>query len=129
VKGAGDFRELLQDGVPRYFVRGVLEIPIVDSEDVFRYGVWTTLSAASCEAAQAAYRANGEAGPFFGWLSNRISHYPSTLNLKTQVHVRADVRPSIVLEHTEHPLALEQHHGITMERVKQIISLVMHPSA
>src|SRR5689334_21306377 len=27
-----------------YFVRGILEIPIVGSEESFRWGVWTTLS-------------------------------------------------------------------------------------
>jgi hypothetical protein len=30
-----------------YFVRGVIEIPILGADDVFCYGVWTTLSSAS----------------------------------------------------------------------------------
>src|SRR5262245_6348189 len=85
VKGAGDFRELLQEGEKHYFIRGVLEIPIVGTDDVFCYGVWTSLSAQSHQAANEAYRKKIDAGPFFGWLSNVLPNYPNTLNLKTHV--------------------------------------------
>ena len=70
-----------------------------------------------------------DAGPFFGWLSNVFPNYPATLNLKTLVHVRAEVRAAIELEQTDHPLAIEQREGISMDRVREIISRVMHPSA
>jgi hypothetical protein len=128
-KGVGDFRELLRDGHTHYFIRGVIEIPIIGTTDSFCYGVWSSLSEQSYEAAKNAYRTNSDAGPFFGWLSNRVPYYPDTLRLKTNVHVRAQTRSAIELEPTDHPLAIEQREGITMERVQQIISRVLHPSA
>ena len=70
-----------------------------------------------------------DAGPFFGWLSNRFPHYPETLNLKTNVHVRQRMRTAVELEPTDHPLAIEQREGISMERLQRIVSVVMHSSA
>ena len=127
VTTAGDFRVCNGDQGTHYFVRGVIEVPIHESTEVFCFGVWTTLSAESFEQARAAYRANEEAGPFFGWLSNRLTVYPDTLGLKTNVNVRPDHKPSIVLHASPHPLHVEQRDGITTDRVKQIIEAVLHP--
>ena len=50
-----------------------------------------------------------------------VPDYPDTLNLKTMVYLRNDgVRPSIELEPTDHPLAVEQREGISMTRVAEI---------
>jgi hypothetical protein len=35
-------------------------------------------------------------------------------------------RPLIELEETEHQLAVEQHHGITMSRVREIAEAALH---
>jgi hypothetical protein len=35
-------------------------------------------------------------------------------------------RPTITLEATDHPLSLEQRHGITMARVQQIAEAALH---
>lgn len=91
----------------------------VETDELFCYGVWTSLSAQSYEVARAAYREKVDAGPFFGWLSNVIPHYPKTLNLKTQVHVRAETRAAIELEPTDHPLAVEQRNGAP-SRLRQL---------
>jgi hypothetical protein len=115
-----DLRELLQ-GDPHYFIRGEIEIPIIGG-DWFRYVVWASLSAHSYEAASR----QRDAGPFFGWLSNQLPGYPDTLNLKTRVHLRAGARAAIELEPTQHPLAVEQREGITMERVEQIAARAVH---
>jgi hypothetical protein len=61
--------------------------------------------------------------PKFGWLCNNVSSYPPTLNLKTQLHLRGSrARPSIELEPTEHPLAIEQRRGISVKRVEEIVA-------
>ncbi len=66
-------------------------------------------------------------GPLFGWLSAEIALYPSTENLKTRVHLRGDgVGLSFELEPTEHPLAIEQRHGITVDRVAEIYARYVH---
>jgi hypothetical protein len=59
--------------------------------------------------------------PKFGWLCNNISLYPPTMGLKTNLHLRGGgPRPSIELEPTDHPLAIEQRHGISLKRVEEI---------
>ena len=112
-----------------FFVRGCLEVPIHDVEDPFVWGVWVSLSEAS-------FRRFGELidtpdrsseAPFFGWLSAGLRGYPDTENLKTQVHLRdRGERPSIELEPTDHPLAIDQRSGIPLDRVIDILSLYRH---
>ena len=129
VTAAPDFRVLRDRAGVHYFVRGVIEIPVAGAGDVFCYGVWTTLSAASYGQARAAYADNRAAGPFFGWLANRVPGYATTLSLKTNVTVRPDLKPAIVLQGSDHSLAREQQIGITPRRLQQIIEKVLHPDA
>ncbi|HVZ38062.1 MAG TPA: DUF2199 domain-containing protein [Candidatus Kapabacteria bacterium] len=66
-------------------------------------------------------------GPFFGWLDAWLKPCPDTTNLKTMVHLRDDgIRPYILLEPTDHPLAVEQREGITVERVAELYAMLMH---
>jgi hypothetical protein len=119
------------DGGTRcHFVRGVLEIPVLETGDRFAYGVWGSLSAESFERLLADWDDAGrvEAPPYFSWLSNSIPGYPETLNLRANVITRTpDLRPAIVLaDDDDHPLAREQRDGITIERVRAIAGLLLH---
>lgn len=61
--------------------------------------------------------------PIAGLLCNRISGYPDSKELRCSVRLRSDNRrPLIVLEPTDHPLAVEQRDGITLDRVKEIFA-------
>jgi hypothetical protein len=112
-------------GQPSRFVRGTIEIPIVDgsvpAEASFVIGAWASLSEASFdEVVEILERDDGsEAGPWFGWLSNRIPVYPDTLNLKTSVHYRAGLRPVIEIEPADQGLAKDAP-GITLERAYEL---------
>ena len=66
--------------------------------------------------------------PMFGWLAVDLPTYePSTLSLKTMVHTRPlGLRPFVVLEPTDHPLAVEQREGITLARVQAIAEQLLH---
>jgi hypothetical protein len=106
-----------------FFVRGCLDIPVHGERELFSYGVWVSLSKANFDQFITCFRQSkrSHVGPFFGWLSAELPLYPSTENLKTRVHLRDDgVRPFIELEPTNHPLALEQKNGISIERVTEI---------
>jgi hypothetical protein len=112
-----------------YFIRGVLEIPVQGSEDRFEWGVWVSLSETNFKRASELWNTVGreKEPPYFGWLSSALPLYPDTLNLKTIVHTRpVGLRPRIQLESTNHPLAIEQRTGITLERVKEIASKLLH---
>ncbi|MEX2151544.1 MAG: DUF2199 domain-containing protein [Steroidobacteraceae bacterium] len=112
-----------------FFVRGCLEIPVHDQGDPLVWGVWVSLSKASYDAWAAVFGQpkRSHVGPFFGWLDAWLKPYPDTMNLKCKVHLRDDgIRPLIELEPTEHPLAVEQVDGISMRRVADIHSIMVH---
>ena len=113
-----------------FFVRGCIEIPVHGADEPFVWGVWVSLSEASFSQYLDSYDEPRRAhlGPFFGWLSASFKVYPETEgSLKTHVHLRdGGVRPYIELEHTDHPLALEQRQGIDAARLAQIYAAYMH---
>jgi hypothetical protein len=111
------------------YIRGCLEIPVVDGPRSFAWGVWVSLSEKSFKRVSELWDYDGreKEPPYFGWLCTRISGYPETLSLKTHVHLRAlNQRPFIELEPTDHPLAVEQRNGITMARVREIVEPFLH---
>jgi hypothetical protein len=119
----------IRDG-ENFFVRAVLEIPILGGAgECFAYGVWSTLSEKNFRIYVDTFDSGDQEGlgPWFGWFSNRLKGYPDTLNLKCQVHPRPGrQRPWIELEATEHPLAMEQRAGITLDRLLEIHAMNGH---
>ena len=112
-----------------FFARGCLEIPIIGGNDSFSWGVWVSLKEENFFIWQDHYDKDKRShiGPFFGWLCTQIPTYTETLHLKTMVHLRDNgIRPYIELEQTEHPLAIEQRTGITVDRVQEILQSLEH---
>jgi len=106
-----------------FFVRGCLEIHVHGADEPFIWGVWVSLSEEDFKTFIQIFgrRKRSSYGPFSGWLSAELPLYPSTENLKTWVHLRdKGIRPAIELERTDHPLAVEQRDGITVDRVAEI---------
>jgi hypothetical protein len=65
-------------------------------------------------------------GPLFGWLNTSLEFYPETVNLKAHVHINPPpFIPSIKLEPTDHPLAVEQRQGMTLQRVIEIAEALL----
>ncbi|OYP38263.1 DUF2199 domain-containing protein [Rhodopirellula sp. MGV] len=112
------------------FIRGCLELPVLDSNQPFVWEVWCSLSDSSFRDCIERWDQEGRknAPPYFGWLSTALPLYPSTVNLKTHVHTRAlGLRPRVELEPTDHPPAIEQREGIRWEQVKAIAEALLHP--
>ncbi len=112
-----------------FFIKGNLWMPVVNNESLFNLTVWASLSRHNFERTIDLWEIAGreKEPPFFGWLSNEISLYPGTLNLKVSVQTSpVGERPSITLEPTDHPLSLEQQQGITLDRVQQLAERVLH---
>ncbi|MFE4958577.1 DUF2199 domain-containing protein [Streptomyces sp. NPDC056653] len=116
-----------------FFLRGTIEMPVIDSDHAFSWGVWVSLSRDSFARSLDVWETPGREAepPYFGWLTTELALYsPSTTNLKTHVHTRPlGQRPFIELEPTDHPLAVEQRTGITMDRVREIAEAVLHPNS
>ena len=107
-----------------FFVRGLIHLPIIGAAETFRWGVWGSLSRTSFETLLKMDHnpKRVELPPMFSWLSSKFPEYPDTLNLKMYAHIREPgLCPSFRLEPTDHPLAQEYHHGITPERVREIM--------
>ncbi|MFC5750370.1 DUF2199 domain-containing protein [Actinomadura rugatobispora] len=114
------------------FVKGLIEIPIIGG-DVFSWAAWVSLSPQNFARMSELWESPGRENepPYFGWLATELFLYDqSTLNLKTHVHTRpVGRRPSIELEPTDHPLAVEQRTGISTERLQWFAEQLMHPEA
>jgi len=106
-----------------FFVRGLLNLPIIGSAKNFCWGVWGSVSRENFDALLKRDE-NGETEnlpPIFCWLSTQIPDYPETLSLKMYAHVqKPGIRPYFELEPTDHPLAQEYQHGIAPQRVSEI---------
>lgn len=110
-----------------YFARTVLEIPIHGIEEPFLWGVWVSLSKASFDRYVETWGEHDETDSYFGWFSNRLSHYPDTINLKTNVRPRGNgLRPYLELQPSDHPLAVHFHEGLTIHEAQKIAEEVMH---
>jgi len=120
-----DFCALIDDdGHENFFVRGLIHLPIIGAGETFRWGVWGSLSRANFEKLLEMDEdpKRTELPAMFSWLSNRVPEYPDTLNLKMYAHIQpVGIRPTFFLEPSDHPLAQEYHHGISAERVKEIM--------
>lgn len=111
-----------------FFVRCVLPIPIRGTNEMFMYGLWSSLSKENFLRYQEFYDDDMSGwDPMFGWLANRVTGYPDTLSLKLSVQTNGiGKRPSATLEPTDHPLAVEQREGISLERLAEIVSPFIH---
>ena len=107
-----------------YFIRGNIHLPIIGTTETFRWGMWGSLSRENFEKFLATIDDpnRAELPPMFSWLSNSVEEYPDTVNIKMLAHIqKPPQRPKFELEPTDHPLCQEYHHGITPERVKEIM--------
>jgi hypothetical protein len=108
-----------------FYVRGCIEVPVPECDDIFAWGVWASVPKESFWYILDKWTAEipADEPPIPGRLCNRINAYPDSTDLRCSVHLRSNnLRPRFVLEPTDHPLAIEQRDGITLERVKQIFA-------
>ena len=114
-----------------FFIRGLIEIPVLDGDQpVFSWNVWSSLSRENFERAGALWDSaeRVDEPPYFGWMAvELVPAYPTTTNLKLNVHTREPGRrPLLEVEPTDHPLAVEQREGITVERVRHLNEAMLH---
>ncbi|MEC3918875.1 DUF2199 domain-containing protein [Nocardia sp. CDC160] len=114
-----------------FFVRARLVLPIVETGGEFEWGVWVSVSEQSFGRMSQLWDRpeRVEEPPYFGWLATELAPYePTTLNLKTNLHTQpVGIRPLVELEPTDHPLAIEQRHGITLPRIQSIAERLLQP--
>lgn len=112
-----------------WFVLGNLDVGVAGSEESVRWTVWSTLSQANFARTRSLWTTKGRESepPYFGWLSNAIPGYLSTINLPLDVQTGpVGERPTLRVRHdADHLLAREQREGITVERADALIDAAM----
>lgn len=105
-----------------FFIRGVIEIPVLDDPDGFGFGVWVSHKKENFYNYLEHFDSDS-IGPFFGWLCTRIHYYnQDTLSLKTTAHYRGKgIRPLITINACDHPLYFDQRDGIALQKAWEII--------
>ncbi|PPD17625.1 MAG: hypothetical protein CTY18_07100 [Methylomonas sp.] len=110
-----------------YFIRVCLEVPIHGVSEPFLWGVWVSLSQRNFNRYLVTFDSPDTNDCYFGWLCNYLPYYPNTFALKTQVHPSiGNIHPSIELEQTNHPLAIDFHEGISIQKAQEIATQIMH---
>lgn len=107
-----------------FFIRAVLELPVKDNEDNFRWGTWAQISQDDFFKYLRLWDADGVESepPFKGILSGGVNYYPDTDLMEVKVHLRSKgQRPLFGVVSEEHPLGIDQREGITLHRVQEII--------
>jgi hypothetical protein len=110
-----------------FFVRCVLDVPILGADDVLSFGVWSSLSADSFERYLAGWDDpfRSQSGTMFGWLSNRIPEYPDTVALSCDVVPRDNgLRPQLFLTDEANGFAKLQRQGIARDDAMEYVHRV-----
>lgn len=126
-----------------FYLRGQLLIPVItdaatdeeeedeEEEKYFSWDIWVSQSKANYERALNEMNKYGreKSDPTFGYVSTELSqvYKVSTYNLPAMVTTQPVGRvPQFELEPaSEHPLAIEQRNGISMDRVREIAAILM----
>ncbi|NOU20411.1 MAG: DUF2199 domain-containing protein [Methyloglobulus sp.] len=112
-----------------FFILGRILLPVIDGSEPFVWLAWVSLSEKNFLRASELWETQGRESepPYFGWLQSALPYEPTTLSLKTNVQTMpVGERPLITIEPSNHPLSIEQQHGITMARVQKIAEAAFH---
>ena len=121
----GDDFAVLDD--ERFFVRGLLELPIPDLANRFGYGAWVEVSMETFRTLMTRWHEPQQFEPVAGYLANVLEPYERTLGLAATLRpISADRLPAIDLADAQHELVHDQREGISAERADELAAVVLH---
>jgi hypothetical protein len=111
----------------RFFVRGLLELPIPELGDRFAYGAWVEVALQDFGKLMKRWTDPKQFTPVAVVLANELSPYRSTTWLRAELRpTTPDQLPAIELADGEHPLIQDQRRGITAARSDELAAVVLH---
>jgi hypothetical protein len=111
----------------RFFVRGLLELPIPDIDDRFAYGTWLEVEMPDFQELMRRWHADEQFAPVDCVLANELEPYRGTVGLRATLHATsADKLPTVELAEAAHELVHAQHEGITVDRSDELAAVVLH---
>lgn len=99
------------------FVRCTIEFPIRQSDQVFLFGCWGSLSQENFERYVSLFdeRHTGEMDPTFSWLTNAIPAGAELPVACTMVFQEDEKRPELFIKDEDHPLFDIQANGLAID--------------
>lgn len=115
-----------------FYIRGLLEIPVVDTGEKFLWGLWASVREEIFDELSDSWEKQGREnfhGPFKARLSNKLAVYPNTFKLKMTIRVQpVGTRPLFFIDEDDHPLAIAQRVGMSAHETHELVSRLLHPS-
>ena len=113
----------------RFFLLGQLEVPVHDSDRPFVWLTWVSVSDDDFLRASDLWDVDGRESepPYAARVASSLPYPGGALDLAASLITQpAGERPKIVLEPSEHPLAVEQRDGIPLLRVQRFVEDALH---
>jgi hypothetical protein len=113
-----------------FFLRGRIPIPIHGLEEPFIWGVWAEVGPKDFLRTTQLWNTEGRETepPFPGYLNNEIPLFGDTINLEVNVQTQVvGRRPSFFVLQEDHPLAIQQRDGLSLQQVEEIAEKMQHP--
>jgi len=121
---ADDFAVLDDD---RFFVRGLLELPIRDLQARFGYGTWIEVEGDAFRQLIEHWDDPDQFSPVEGTVANELAPYVGTAGLAARLNpVSLDELPAVTLADSPHPLVADQQRGISTDRSEELAATVLH---
>lgn len=107
-----------------FLIRGVLYLPIRESDEQFGWGVWARVGEGAFKRYLDAWRHNTEdqVDPFPGWLSGNVGPYEGSDGLEVAVVLVPRERPRFTVRSELHPLGVDQRRGISEEKAHGFVA-------
>jgi hypothetical protein len=112
-----------------YYIRGCLQVPIAGTNNIFSWGVWTTLSEEDFDRTMELWSDESRSAEpdYKGSLANTLPTYKETRTVNLAVRTRAvGDRPLLLVTDEDHGLFNHQRQGMPMERAIELAKLVLH---
>jgi hypothetical protein len=110
----------------RYFLRGVLPLPVAGRPRPYNIGIWAEVSRDCFARTAQLWTDNNQASEprFPGTLANSLPNQPETKGLAVLVQLEgATTRPTFFLSETDHPLFGEHIRGIDEHRALEYMDI------
>jgi len=107
-----------------FYIRGVLSIPVVDSGDEFRWGLWAKVEKGDFDIYNEYWDGNlpENLPALHGSLSGTMKNYPDSNMVPVEIYLQSgDQRPLFKVISDENSLGSDQKKGITMEKVHSFV--------
>ncbi len=107
-----------------FYIRGVLPLPVIDSGNEFRWGVWAKVNEPDFKIYIKYWDIDipENVQPLRGYLSGGLKYYPESDMLPVEIRLQArNQRPIFRVLSDKTPLGIDQQKGIAMEKVHSFV--------